>query len=139
MRGLAALSGLFLLLWGGADVYAQSANLPEPRMQAVNARVFAPKLTTLPHRVAVTPEGAATASVPFELPPARVKPAIGLSYSSHRGHSLDGLPEGWAVAGLMGVRRGPRQATAAFWSRLCLPAGIGPSPLPCRSSHASRS
>ena len=65
------------------------------------------KSGTLPGSFAVTVDGAATYSIPFELPGGRngTKPELGLTYHSDRGSGIPGV--GWSIYGTSRIERCP--------------------------------
>src|SRR5437868_995922 len=68
----------------------------------------APPEMTLPGQFNVSSTGAATYSIPIEVPPgsAGMVPALSLSYSSQNGDGMVGL--GWTLNGLPSIQRCPR-------------------------------
>lgn len=62
---------------------------------------------TTPGEFAVSPSGAATYSVPIELPPTvgGVKPSLALTYNSQAGNGIAGV--GWGLSGLSSITRCP--------------------------------
>lgn len=80
------------------------------QQQLTSINVVPPALTnpdggTLPGQLTVSPSGAASYSLPIEVPPgtAGLKPSLSLNYSSQAGNGFFGL--GWSLGGLSSIHR----------------------------------
>jgi hypothetical protein len=106
--------GIYLVRAVATDAAGQTAEITH--LQAVTVAPAAGGLAipatasvgTIPGTLAIGDSGAATYSIPIQVPPgtAGLQPALSLVYSSQAGESLAGL--GWSLGGLSAVYRCPK-------------------------------
>ena len=98
LRSLTIAATVGLAALGAAQAQLTPVNVTPPHLSNADAG-------SLPGNLVVNPDGAASYSIPIDVPPGTggLAPKLSLSYSSSRGNGIVGL--GWSLAGLSSIHR----------------------------------
>ena len=98
LRSLTIAATVGLAALGAAQAQLTPVNVTPPHLSNADAGSF-------PGNLVVNPDGAASYSIPIDVPPGTggLAPKLSLSYSSSRGNGIVGL--GWSLAGLSSIHR----------------------------------